>query len=193
MNNEYFEREKLSAVEEAFQYYLDDLGLMPGDVNKVILYVGVDNTYFARWIKDHNMSSQIYSLEPFHEMLETEKALVGFAEEIPILDKSFDLIVSIGAIPNIYLGDGEVKEKIQENFSEMLQVLRDRREILLARVLADSTYPYQKIFTQNLQEALKTLEENNITLEKIRTPENDLYKHENNIKTDLLTASFIMV
>ena len=68
------------STEEIFQQYVSDLNLKPEDFDKVMLDIGAGSASFAKWAKDHNVSSQIYSLEPIEEMSEKEKGLVGVAE-----------------------------------------------------------------------------------------------------------------
>lgn len=193
MENKSFEIKKISAEEETFKNYFYDLELKPEDFNKIILDVGAGEAQFAKYAKDHNLSSQIYSLEPFQKMLEKDKSLVGYAEEIPTPNESFDLIVSNGAIPNIYLGEKDVQEKVKKSFSEMLRVLKDEGEIRLARVLMGNKYENQKILTNILEEVLKKMQENNVEVKKIRTPINDTYEYENHIKKDLLAESFLII
>lgn len=193
MENKSFETKKISAEEETFKSYFYDLELKPEDFNKIILDVGAGEAEFAKYAKDHNIGSQIYSLEPFQEMLEKEKSLVGYAEEIPMPNESFDLIVSNGAIPNIYLGEKDVEEKVKKSFSEMLRVLKDEGEIRLARVLIGNRYDNQKILANIIDEVLKKLEENNVEVKKIRTPINDSYEYENHNKKDLLAESFLII
>ncbi len=193
MENKSFETKKISAEEETFKSYFYDLELKPEDFNKIILDVGAGEAEFAKYAKDHNISSQIYSLESFQEMLEKEKSLVGYAEEIPMPNESFDLIVSNGAIPNIYLGEKDVEEKVKKSFSEMLRVLKDEGEIRLARVLIGNKYENQKVLANTIEEVLKKLEENSVEVKKIRTPINDSYEYENHTKKDLLAESFLII
>jgi len=193
MESKSFERKQPSAEEETFKQYFYDLELKPEDFNKTILDVGAGEAQFAKYAKDHNISSQIYSLEPIQEMSEKEKGLVSYAEEIPMPDKFFDLIVSTGAIPNIYLGEKDVEEKVKKSFSEMLRVLNDEGEIRLARVLMGSKYENQKILTNILEEVLKKIQENNVQVTKIRTPINDTYEYEKHIKKDLIAESFLII
>jgi len=193
MKSPSFERKQPSAEEETFNSYLYDLELKPEDFNKIILDVGAGEAQFAKYAKDNNIGSQIYSLEPFQEMLEKEKSLVGCAEEIPMPDESFDLIVSSGAIPNIYLGEKDVEEKVKKSFSEMLRVLKEGGEIRLARVLMGNKYENQKFLKNTIEEVLEKLKENNVEIKKIRTPENDSYEYDNHVKKDLLAESFLII
>jgi len=187
--------ENVSNEEETFRQYFDELELKPEDFNKVILDVGAGEAYFAKWAKDHNVCSTIYSLEPFQKMMENEKNLVGYAEEIPMPDKSFDMIVSNGAIPNIYLGEKDVKEKVEKGFSEMIRVLKDGGEIKIARVLIGNKYENQKILANCIKETLDHLKEKfNIDIKMTHTPINDTYEYdENKNRKNLLAESFLIV
>jgi len=130
MESKSYERKQHSAEEETFKQYFYDLELKPEDFNKTILDVGAGEAQFAKYAKDHNICSQIYSLEPFQKILEKEKGLVGYAEEIPMPDESFDLIVSNGAIPNIYLGEKEVSEKVKKVFPKCYGFLRMKEKFV---------------------------------------------------------------
>ena len=110
------EQAQPSENEVAFQQYVEDLQLKPDDFDKVILDVGAGDASFAKWAKDHDVSSKIYSLEPIQEMIEKEKGLIGNAEDIPMPNETFELIVSNAAIANIYLGGDNVKEKVKKKF-----------------------------------------------------------------------------
>lgn len=192
MEKQSFERIDPTIEEESFKDYVFDLNLKPEDFNKVILDVGAGQAHFAKYAKDHDISSQIYSLEPFEEMSVKEKTLVALAENIPMPDKSFDLIVSNGAIPNIYLGDKNINQKIEQCFSEMLRVLKDGGEIRLARVLIGDKYENQTNYKNVLTEVLKKIESENVDVKQKRTPMNDAYEYENHKKKDLLAESFLI-
>ncbi len=185
-----------SVVEEKkFNQYIQDLKLKPEDLKKIILDVGAGEAYFAKRGKDKNITSQIYSLEPFQEMSVKEKVLVSLAENISMPDNFFDLIVSDGAVPNIYLGGYNVKEKVKKSFSEMLRVLKGGGEIRLARVLIGRKYQRQMVLTDSIEESLEELKKTyNFEVDKIRTPQNDTYEYDdNNNKKDLLAESFLII
>lgn len=185
---------QFSEDEKKFQLYVDDLRLKPEDFEKIILDVGAGDAGFAKWAKDNNISSQIYSLEPFQEMLEKENGLVGNAEKIPMPDKTFDLVLSNSAIPNIYLGEENIEEKVKKSFYEMLRVLKEDGEIRLARVLIGDKYDSQKVLGESIKKVFKELQEkNNIKIEKIRTPDNDVYESGDNGEDVLLAESFFVV
>lgn len=181
--------------EKTFREYFDDLNIKPEDFDKVILDVGAGEAYFAKWAKDHNVSGEIYSLEPIQQMVIKEKTLNAYAESIPMPDQFFGLVVSNGAIPNIYLDDKDVKEKVKECFSEMLRVLKDDGEIRLARVLIGDKYESQKNLASGIKEVFKDLKEKyNIQITQTHTPEHDTFEYdENHNKKELLAESFLIV
>lgn len=181
--------------EKTFREYFDDLNIKPEDFDKVILDVGAGEAYFAKWAKDHNVSGEIYSLEPIQQMVIKEKTLNAYAESIPMPDQFFGLVVSNGAIPNIYLDNKDVKEKVTECFSEMLRVLKDDGEIRLARVLIGDKYESQKNLASGIKEVFKDLKEKyNIQITQTHTPEHDTFEYdENHNKKELLAESFLIV
>lgn len=181
------------STEETFKEYVEDLKLTPEDFDKTILDVGAGDASFAKWALDHNVSNDIYSLEPIQEMLVKEKAINSNAESIPMPDNSFDLIISDSAIPNIYLGIDDVNKKVKECFSEMLRVLRDGGNIRLAHVLIGNKYESQKILASSVKEVLNELKEkDNLKIEQIRTPEYDTYEYDKNTKKGILAEAFLI-
>lgn len=189
-----FER-KLSVEEEIFKQYVYDLKLKPEDFNKIILDIGAGDTSFAKWAKSNNISSLIYCLEPLKEISLEEKSLVASGEEIPMPDEYFNLIISNGVIPNVYLNEFNVKEKIKNFFSEMLRVLKDGGEIRLAHVLIGSRYQYQLVFADSIKESLEELQRKyDFEIKKIHIPLNDSYEYdENHIRKGLLAESFLII
>ena len=185
--------EKISIEEQTFRQYSDDLKLTPEDFNKVILDVGAGEAYFAKWAKDHNVSSSIYSLEPIQEMEMKEKVINSSAESIPMPDQSFDLIVSYAAIPNIYLGDKDAKIKVKDCFSEMLRVLRDGGEVRLARVFMGDKYENQRILASSIKEVLSELQrKDNIEITETRTPIFDSFEYDKHTMKGILAESFFV-
>ncbi|MEK7172709.1 MAG: methyltransferase domain-containing protein, partial [Patescibacteria group bacterium] len=83
---------------------MEDLKLSPEDFDKKILDVGSGSGQFAKWAKEHNVSSQIFSLEPKQESKEKIKSVKGVAEAIPFQNEVFDLVVSNASIPNVLFG-----------------------------------------------------------------------------------------
>ena len=141
------------------------------------------------------MSSDIYSLEPSDEIPEGDKNLKGNAEQIPLSDESIDLVVSVAALPNIYLGEKDPEKKVSQSFSEMLRVLKCKGEIRLTRVLMGTKYESQRKLTTAVEKSLKELQEKyNIKVKKIRTPENDTYEYDKkNNKKRILAESFLII
>lgn len=198
---EKFEREpsiRDETDEEVFQAYMEDLRLTPEDFDKKILDVGAGAAQFATWAKEHRVSSEIYSLEPQKEYLaEKDKSVVARAETMPFADESFDLVVSNGAIPNIYIDQRNadvVKEKVTNSLHEMVRVIRPGGEIRLARVLMRKASESQRMLSQSVEEALENLEANgNIQIEKIRTPSDDTYEYENHRPKKLLAEAYLII
>lgn len=196
---EKFEREPSigdKTDEEAFQAYMEDLRLTPEDFSKKILDIGAGSAQFAKWAKEHGVSSQIYSLEPTQSLAEKEKGVKGLAEKIPFAEESFDLVVSVAAIPNVYLGEAGpgVKEKVLESLSEMVRVLKNGGEIRLARVLIGNIYEPQRILSHGTAEALIELKEKyGVQVEKIRTPSDDTYEYEGHERKNLLAEAYLLI
>jgi len=118
-----------------FRQYEEILDLKPEDFKKKILDIGAGSARFAKWAKEHGLSEQIYSLEPKKKSpLEKSKAVSATAEEIPFKDNSFDLEVSLYAIPFIYHNEKirkkkEMDELVHESLKEELRVLKIGGEI----------------------------------------------------------------
>ncbi len=190
-----FKPEKETA-EEAFQHYVEDLRLTPEDFDKKILDVGAGSAQFAKWAKEHHVSSQIYSAEPQTERLtEKEKSVSARAENLPFPDETFDLVISVAAIPNIYLGEDPkvMKEKIVQGFNEMTRVVKTGGEIRLARVLIGNIYEPQRILSESIDEALQKIEEGGAQVEKIRTPSDDTYEYEGHKRKRLLAEAYLLI
>lgn len=174
--------------EKTFKKYIEDLNLKPKDFKKVILDVGAGKAYFAKWAKDHKISSQIYSLEPFEEMSLKKNTIISTTEDIAMPNKFFDLIVSNAAIPNIYLNDN-AREKVEKSFSEMLRVLKNGGEIRLARVSMEERLQAQYILTDSIKESLKKFEDiYNLEVKIINTQK----YNENHNKKDSLAENFLI-
>ncbi|MFA6215511.1 MAG: methyltransferase domain-containing protein [Patescibacteria group bacterium] len=183
--------------EEVFQDYIEDLRLEPDDFGKKILDVGAGAAQFAKWAKEHRVSTEIYSLEPRKENLTgKDKSVVAQAEAIPFADESFDLVVSNAAIPNVYTGEGNgdtAKEKVMNSLAEMVRVIRPGGEIRLARVLRRKESKLQRP-SQSVDEALENLKAGgNIQIEEIRTPEADVYEYNENHDPVTLTAEAYLI
>jgi ubiquinone/menaquinone biosynthesis C-methylase UbiE len=179
--------EEMSEEEKDFREYVEDLNITSEDFKKVILDVGAGEAHFAKWAKNHNISSEIYSLEPYGEMTVKDKALVASAEEIPLPDASIDLVFSNGAVPQVFIGEDDAEQKIRKSFSEMLRVLRDGGEIRLAHVGFGYKYENQRIFSDAVENLFKELQEkNNIQIE--RKHMFDSYEYEDGKPTNEVLA-----
>lgn len=193
------EKDGLTTDEETFRHYFEDLRLTPEDFKKRILDVGAGGAEFAKWAKEHGIANEIYSLDQREEEItERGKSVAALAEKIPFRDGSFDLVVSIFAIPNIYLdeeGTDIIREKVKDSLNEMIRVLRPGGEIRLAGVLMGEKYKSRWILSQSVNETLSDLEKrDNIQIERIRTPSNDLYKYDkNNNPAKILAKAHLII
>ena len=183
--------------EEVFREYMEDLKLSPEDFNKKILDVGAGSAQFAKWAKEHGVSSEIYSLEPRKEnLIEKEKGVVAKAETMPFADESFDLIVSNAAIPNIYLGESSesIQKKVRSSLDEMMRVLKSGGEIRLARVLIGKEYEPQRDLSKSIENALAELEKSGtVQVEKVRTSSDDTYEYQSHTPKKLLAEAYLII
>jgi ubiquinone/menaquinone biosynthesis C-methylase UbiE len=183
--------------EERFQNYVEDLRLTSEDFQKKILDVGAGSAQFAKWAKDHGVSSEIYSIEPEEgRLMEREKGVIGVAEKLPFADESFDLLVSTAAIPNVYIGEDEhiLKAKVTGAFSEIVRVLKSGGEARLARVLIGSLEKTQCQLARNIRASLNDMQENNgISVEWVRTPSDDTFDYKKDGAKDLRAEAYLLI
>ena len=181
--------------EEIFQRYVEDLDLKPEDFDGKILDVGAGGAEFAKWAREHNVSSEIYSLEPSDDIKDSSTGVKGRAEKLPFRDNEFDLIVSNCAIPNIFLGGDKatVKKQIKDSLTEFVGVAKDGGEIRLGKILKGDLYESQRDFTEALDEVLEELrEKQNLTIEEIPTNQDTYEYDELGNKTRLLAKTFLV-
>ncbi len=115
--------------------------------------------------------------------------------ELKELDKSFDLIISDGVIPNIYFGGSDVREKVKKSFSEMLRVLKDGGEIHLKKVLIGHKQQKQMVMADSIEGIPDMLESfYDFKITKTRTPKDDDYQYDR-VKNEkgLFTESFLII
>jgi ubiquinone/menaquinone biosynthesis C-methylase UbiE len=161
--------------EEVFIEYVRDLELSPEDFDKKILDVGAGGAEFAKWAKEHGISSEIYSLESSQELKEKTKAVRGLAEQLPFAENAFDLVVSNAAIPNIFLWRD--KAKVRESFLEALRVVKPGGEVRFARVGKGESRSERKKLTQRINTTLAELRKSGVKVEEIRQPHADIHKY----------------
>lgn len=181
--------------EEVFQNYIEDLELSPGDFDKKILDVGSGSSQFAKWAKEHYVSSEIYNLEPIQESQEAKRSVYGRAEAIPFKSETFDLVISNASIPNIFLGEKSkvLKEKIRNSLVEMIRVTKSGGEVRLGRVLRGESYKSQKEFSGVLDEALNNLRQNyNVEVEEIPYPVANTYEYINKKPVKILANAYLI-
>lgn len=199
MNPEKFSKNEPSIEdhtdEEVFQNYMEDLNLSPEDFDKKILDVGSGSSQFAKWAKDHHVSSQIFRLEPKQEPQEKTKSVQGMAEAIPFQNEAFDLVVSNASIPNIFLGESPetVKEKVKNSLFELMRVTKPGGEIRLGRVLRGEIYESQKVLVSALDETFAELRRDyEIEIEEIPYPVADTYEYVNHEPVKLLAKAYLI-
>lgn len=167
--------------EEVFRSYVEDLELQPEDFKKKILDVGSGTGQFAKWAKEHGVSSEIVSVEPYKELLEKQKGIRGDAIALPFRDGSFELVISNGAMPHVFRGEvpsESVAEKVRARLEEMLRVTAAGGEIRLGCVPKGDIYENQRLFARALDDALHELgAEHNLAIEHIRK-EPDTYEYD---------------
>jgi len=179
---------------EVFQRYMEDLKLRPEDFEKKILDVGSGANKFAKWAKEHNVSSQIYSLEPLRKSREVSKNVKGWAAAMPFQNESFDLVVSNGAIPNTLLaGDAEcLKERVKESLYEMLRVTKRGGEIRLGRVIKGDKDSPRGQLTPAIEETLEEMRSKHyVEIEEIHSPP-DLCEYKNGKPAGLIARVFLI-
>ena len=181
--------------EEVFQNYMEDLRLSPEDFDKKILDVGSGSSQFAKWAKDHHVSSQIFSLEPKQEPKEKTKSVQGKAEAMPFQDETFDIVVSNASIPNVFLGESPetVKERVKNSLFELMRVTKFGGEIRLGRVLKGEVYESQKALVLALDETFAELQQDHgVEIEEIPYPVANTYEYVNHEPVKLLAKAYLI-
>jgi ubiquinone/menaquinone biosynthesis C-methylase UbiE len=185
---DYYKETEIDGDEETFQNYVKELELTPDDFDKKILDLGAGDAGFARWAKEHNVSSEIYSLDICDKMKEISSSVIGTAEELPFKDESFDLLISNCAIPNTIEAD-----QIEKTLLEAIRVIKPGGEVRLAKVLEGEQYEPQRIKKEKLNTVLEKLKGLNLSVEKIRQPRGGLYEYDGHTKTDRLLAESYLI
>lgn len=181
--------------EEVFQSYVEDLDLSPEDFKGVILDVGSDKGQFARWAKNHHVSSSIHSLEPTDSLEKTSNGARGLAEDLPFRDEEFDLVVSNCAVPNVFINEDRsvLKTKILDSLTEFIRVIKKDGEIRLANVLQGDVYENQKIIKEVFNEVLEDLSSKyNLEVEKTDMKQDSYEYNKNGKSTRLLAKKFLI-
>lgn len=188
-------QEQEKTDEEVFREYMEDLDLKPEDFSGKILDVGSGRGEFAKWAKEHNISSEIYSIEPFDKITNTPNAVRGRAEKLPFQSGEFDLIISNSSIPNVFIGGSKekIKEQIKNSFDEFLRVSDTDGEIRLGRVQKGKLYENQINFTEALDEVLNELKkEQNLKISEIHKKP-DTYEYNDKGKPIRLLAERFLI
>jgi ubiquinone/menaquinone biosynthesis C-methylase UbiE len=188
-------QEQEKTDEEVFRAYVEDLNLKPEDFEGKILDIGSGSGGFAKWAKDHNVSSEIYSVEPFDKAINAPNTVRSYADQLPFQSGEFDLIISNSAIPNVFIGGNKekIKKQIKGSFDEFLRVSKPNGEIRLGRVQKGGLYENQRNFKEALDEVLNELSENqNLEINEIHKKP-DTYEYDNTGNpVRLLAESFLI-
>lgn len=134
-------KEAVQSGEEIFQDYMEELDLAPEDFVKDMVDVGSGLSPFAKYAKKHNISNKIKSVEPRPVATKASGHVRATVEALPFNDGSFDMVLSLSAIPTIYSGAeyrGRRQAVITQALQEMLRVLRPEGEIRLGNVLVEN-------------------------------------------------------
>lgn len=183
------EQNPMSRIERTFRAYLRDLNLKEKDLlNKKILDVGAGDCNFAKYAKDNNINSDIYSLDPDEKVLKNEKGIVGSAEHIPFPDEEFELVVSLAAVPRYLSGaPSNIKEQTHQCFSELYRVCKQGGEIRLGRVLMKKNNAPCLALYEGIKESLSELKDKfNATIETFTT-------HPDSIKENLILSETVTI
>ncbi|MDP2668368.1 MAG: class I SAM-dependent methyltransferase [bacterium] len=120
--------------ERIFRGYMENLKLSPEDFNKKILDVGSGAGHFAKWAKEHGLSSNIFSVDKHNADSGTPNVVRGESDKLPFKDESFDLVISNNSMPMLLYFSEIPQKAIKEMLSEMLRVVKANGEIRLAPV-----------------------------------------------------------
>src|SRR3989338_411216 len=154
--------EYLQTDEEVFQRYFYELDLKPEDFEGKILDVGSGSWQFAKYAKEHGVSSEIYSLDYNAQFQEKTNAVQGLAQKMPFKDEQFNLVVSYASVPRIFANNIEYPDMIEENIrqglSEMLRVVRKGEEVRFGPIVNGEGEELERTFREILNEVLKELQ-----------------------------------
>lgn len=195
------------ADEEAFQDYVENLQLHPEDFEKKILDIGAGSAKFAKWAKEHGVSSHIYSAEIRPGVMqERTKGVVADGAHLPFADGAFDMVVSSYSMPHLASHRKDLaltKKMIGNIFSEMLRVTSSKGEIRLVGVPIEGApgfrgnvrQSFRGHVRQTIKDELEILKaQPGITVDLTRGTDSYRYEKDGVTKTDeLLETSYLVV
>lgn len=137
---------------EMFNQYIVNLQLSREDLQKKILDVGSDWGYFANEARQRGYGN-IFSVDIVHPHdryivdtaveLGANKLAVADALKLPFQDATFDVVVSLCSIPNIFIFDARNRNEFRKltirALQEMLRVTKQGGEVRLGRVIVKET------------------------------------------------------
>ena len=170
--------EKLKKIEDdedqTFEEYLENLKLSPEDLKKKILDVGSSIGAFAKVSKERGLSDNIYSIDFHFVPYETGKGALADVTQLPFPDKTFDLVISNCAIPNVLSSRFDYKKEAVEKrvvsaFDECVRVAKDGGEVRLSPVFRGDHFEFYRILSDAVAKALRTIKEKyNVDIEEIK-------------------------
>lgn len=170
--------EKLQHVEDheqqTFEEYVRNLRLSPEDFDKKILDVGSGIGSFAKISKERGLAKDIYSVDFHFVPYETGKGASADVTQLPFPDKTFDLVISNCAIPNVLssrfdYNEGAVEKRIVSAFDECVRVSKDGGEVRLSPVFRGDYFEFYRVLSSAVAKALQTIKEKyGVSVEEIK-------------------------
>ncbi len=170
--------ERLKHIEDhegqTFKEYVTNLRLSPEDFDKKILDVGSGIGSFAKASKERGLANDIYSIDFHFVPYETGKGAVADVTRLPFPDKTFDLIISNCAIPNVLSSQFDhnkeaVEKRIVDAFDECVRVAKDGGEVRLSPVFRGDYFESYRVLSAAVTKALQYVKEKyNVDVEEIK-------------------------
>jgi ubiquinone/menaquinone biosynthesis C-methylase UbiE len=159
---------------QTFEEYVRNLRLSPEDFDKKILDVGSGIGSFAKISKERGLAKDIYSVDFHFVPHETEKGALADVTQLPFPDKTFDLVISNCAIPNVLssrfdYNKNSVGKRITSAFDECVRVAKDGGEVRLAPVFRGDYLEFYRFLSAAVTKALEVIKEKyNVSIEEIK-------------------------
>lgn len=156
------------ADKKIFEDYMRDLDLSPEDLRGKVLDIGSGFSRFAKYAKEHGISSKIYSLEPQRLILHREKAVQADVRDIPFKNESFDRVISNYSFPVVLASENREEAILEapeilgadllQSLTEMLRVLKPGGKIILSPIPVGTVYSRHMILNLEFDKILHELE-----------------------------------
>jgi len=147
--------------------YFEDLGLTQSDlIGKKVLDVGAGEGRFARWLRDNDITQEVFSVERYIEMIDSiersDHMTIADAEALPFKDNEFDYVTSHASIPHMNRFNEETFYNVALSYLlEMIRVVKPGGTVCIYPITKSSNVPaisrivpiYHKVF-QYLKDTL---------------------------------------